>query len=92
LQLEPAYHPSGYAELYCADCRGEWVKAISKEALDVGRTALSGTLERLLKEHPALDATRGILSYALDVLERHIEKKLISRKTFETGESGIIEI
>jgi hypothetical protein len=45
-----------------------------------------------LKESPAASPTREILSYALDILEHHIEKKLVSRKTFETGESGIVEI
>ena len=92
MQLETAFHSSGFAELYCADCRDDWTKQISKEALSVGRTALSGTLDRLLKENPPIGPTKEILSYALDVLEHHIEKKLISRKTFETGESGIIEI
>jgi DNA repair protein RecO (recombination protein O) len=92
LHLETAFHSSGCAELYCADCRDEWIKPISKEALSVGRTALAGTLDRLLKENPPVNAAKEILSYALDVLEHHMEKKLISRKTFETGESGIIEI
>jgi hypothetical protein len=68
------------------------MKPISKEALSVGRTAFSGTLDRLLKENPPTDPAKEILSYALDVLEHHIEKKLTSRKTFETGESGIFEI
>ncbi len=92
LQLETAFHSSGFAEIYCADCRDDWMRSISKEALSVGRAALSGTLDRLLKEKPAIGPTREILSYALDVLEHHIEKKLISRKTFETGETGFGEI
>jgi DNA repair protein RecO (recombination protein O) len=92
LQLETAFHPAGFAELFCENCREDWAKQISKEALAVGRTALSGTLDRLLTENPPVGSTKEILSYALDVLEHHIEKKLISRKTFETGESGIIEI
>jgi recombinational DNA repair protein (RecF pathway) len=92
LQSEAAFHSAGHAEIYCADCRGDWAKSISKEALEVGSTALSGTLDRLLKANPAIDPAKEILSYALDVLEMHIEKKLISRKTFETGESGLIEI
>jgi len=50
---------------------------------------MTGTLDRLLKENPPLGPAKEILSYTLDVLERHIEKKLISRKTFETGESAI---
>jgi DNA repair protein RecO (recombination protein O) len=92
MNLETAFHSPGTAELYCADCRDEWMKPISKEALSVGRIALSGTLDRLLKENPPTGPAKEILSYALDVLEHHIEKKLISRKTLETGESGIVEI
>ncbi|HXP80019.1 MAG TPA: DNA repair protein RecO [Verrucomicrobiae bacterium] len=92
MNLETAFHSTGFAELYCADCRDDWMKPISKEALSFGRTALSGTLDRLLKENPPIGPAKEILSYALDVLEQHIEKKLISRKTFETGESGIVEI
>ncbi len=90
--LETAFHSSGLAEIYCADCRDGWMKPISKEALLIGRTALAGTLDRLLKEKLDLGPTREILSFALDLLEHHIEKKLISRKTFETGASGIVEI
>ena len=92
LNLETAFHSSGFAELYCADCRDDWMKPISKEALSIGRRRLSGTLDRLLKENPPIESAKEILSYALDILEHHIEKKLISRKTFETGESGIVEI
>jgi DNA repair protein RecO (recombination protein O) len=92
LTLETAFHSSGFAELHCTDCRDDWMKPISKEALLVGKVALGGTLDRLLKENPAKGPAKEILSYALDILEHHIEKKLISRKTFESGESGIIEI
>jgi len=92
MNLETAFHSPGFAELYCADCREDWMEPISKEALSVGRKALSGTLDKLLKENPPIGPAKEILSYALDVLEHHIEKKLISRKTFETGESGIVEI
>jgi DNA repair protein RecO (recombination protein O) len=92
MNIETAFHLPGFAELYCADCREDWMKPISKEALSVGRKALSGTLDKLLKEKPPIGPSREILSYSLDVLEHHIEKKLISRKTFETGESGIVEI
>jgi hypothetical protein len=68
------------------------MKPISKEALSVGRVALSGTLERLLKGNPSSEASSEILSYGLDVLEHHIEKKLISRKILAEGESGSVEI
>jgi DNA repair protein RecO (recombination protein O) len=92
MHLESAFHSPSFAELSCSDCRVEWMKPISKEALSVGRIALSGTLDKLLKENPPVGPAKEILSYALDVLENHIEKKLISRKTFEAGESGIGEI
>ena len=92
MQIETAFHSPGFAELSCADCRVEWMRPISKEALSLGKFALSGTLDRLLKEDLPLGPAKEILSYALDILEHHIEKKLISRKTFETGESGTIEI
>ena len=91
LSAGSAYHAEGLAEISCADCRGDWARQISKEALTVGRLAVSGTLDRLLSETSSAEAVREILSYSLDVLERHIEKKLISRKIFETGESGIVE-
>jgi DNA repair protein RecO (recombination protein O) len=92
LQVEGAYHSAGYAEISCSDCRIDWMKPISKESLAVGRVALSGSLERLLKENLPPGSSKQILSYALDVLERHMEKKLVSRKTFESGEGGSIEI
>jgi DNA repair protein RecO (recombination protein O) len=92
MNLESGFHSPGFAEIHCTDCREGWARNISQEALSVGRAALAGTLDRLLKENLAIGPTREVLSYALDILERHIEKKLISRKTFETGESGIVEI
>jgi hypothetical protein len=89
---EGAFHSSGFAELYCAECRQDFAKIISNEALSIGRKVLSGTLDRVLQEKPQSGPASEILSYALDILEYHIEKKLISRKTFEMGENGIVEI
>jgi hypothetical protein len=54
--------------------------------------ALSGSLDRMLNEKLSSETAKQLLSYALDILERHMEKKLISRKTFESGEGGSIEI
>jgi DNA repair protein RecO (recombination protein O) len=90
-QLEPAFRSGDLAGLTCSDCRDPWMKPISKEALLVGRLALSGTLEKLLKANPPEAGAKEILGYALDILEHHIEKKLISRKTFEMGVDGFIE-
>ena len=91
LTIDGAFHSAGHAELYCTDCRQDWSVKISKEALAVGRIAVTGTLDRLLNGKSAAGPTFEILSYALDILEHHLERKLVSRKTFETGESGSIE-
>jgi DNA repair protein RecO (recombination protein O) len=87
-----AFRSSTVAELRCQDCRDDWMKPISKEALSVGKVALSGTLDKLLAEKPAAAPANEILSFALDILEHHIEKKLASRRLLEAGESGIVEI
>ncbi|MBZ5662094.1 MAG: DNA repair protein RecO [Acidobacteriia bacterium] len=92
VEQESLFTSPGNPELCCSDCRDGWMKQISKESLLVGRMALSGTLERLLKENPSPEAPKEILSYGLDVLEHHIEKKLISRKILFLGESGSVEI
>ena len=89
---EPAFHSPGQASLLCRNCKEDWKKLISKEALSFGRVALSGTLERLLKENAAIDPSKEILSYALDILEQHFEKKLTSRKILETDEAGSFDI
>src|ERR1700676_96769 len=40
--LETGFHSPGFAELSCSECQVEWMKPISKGALSVGRSALSG--------------------------------------------------
>jgi len=45
----------------------------------------------LLKENPSISASNEILSYGLDILEHHIEKKLNSRNLLEMGEMGAVE-
>jgi DNA repair protein RecO (recombination protein O) len=84
--LEELFASPGHAELYCVNCRETWMSKISKEALSIGRQALSGTLDRLFSLNPSIAASKEISGFALDVLEHHIEKKLLSRKMLETGE------
>jgi DNA repair protein RecO (recombination protein O) len=89
---EAGFHYPGHAEVFCANCRLAGMKGISKEALSIGRSVLSGSLERLLKTLPQVEASKEILAFALDLLEYHLEKRLNSRNTFEVGEAGNIEI
>jgi DNA repair protein RecO (recombination protein O) len=84
---ESAYASPGSSGLSCAECREDWMKPISQVALSVGRAALSGTLDRLLKGNPSLPASDEICNYALDILEHHMERKLIARQMLATGKS-----
>jgi recombinational DNA repair protein (RecF pathway) len=92
LQGTLAHRATGGAELFCENCRTDWARSVSKEGLAIGRAIISGKLEQVLKENHSMAAAKEILDYALDILEHHIEKKLVSRKPFELGESGLIEI
>ncbi len=92
LQQVHSFRSSAGAEVKCEDCRDEWTRPISKEALFVGRAALSGTLEKLLKANPSKEGAGEILGFALDILEHHIEKKLSSRKLLDMGTGGGVEI
>jgi DNA repair protein RecO (recombination protein O) len=80
LGKEAAYTSPGTSSLYCEECRDDWAKPISQLALSIGRGALSGTLERLLKTNPSLSGSEEISSFALDVLEHHMERKLVARQ------------
>lgn len=92
LEVEPVFRSLSGGELRCSDCREPWMHTISKEALLIARKALSGPLDRLVADKPPAGASSEILSFALDVLEHHIEKKLSSRKLLEMGASGAVEI
>jgi DNA repair protein RecO (recombination protein O) len=85
---ESLYALPGFAELFCANCRELRMKEISKGALSIGRQVLSGALDRLFEIKPSASASKEILSFALDILEEHIENKLLSRKMLEAGETG----
>jgi DNA repair protein RecO (recombination protein O) len=87
LEHNGAYASAGSSGIFCADCREEWARPISPVALSIGREALSGTLERLLKGNPPLAGSTEISSYALDVLEHHIERKLVARQMLVTEKS-----
>src|SRR6266853_3328367 len=84
LGKEAAHTSLGTSGLYCDECREDWAKPISQVALSIGRDALSGTLERLLKTNPSLAGSHEISSFALDILEHHMERKLVSRQMLTT--------
>src|ERR1700716_1158643 len=83
---DTAYASPGASGLSCHQCEyrvvplGVVSNSISKVSLSIGREALSGTLERLLKMNPSSKSSSEISSYALDILEHHMERKLVSRQ------------
>ena len=68
------------------------MRPLSPAALLVGRQALSGTLDHLLKGRPSEADSIEILSYTLDIIEYHVERKLISKQMLEMDENGKIKI
>lgn len=87
LEHEGAYASAGSSGMFCTNCRENWMKLLSPVALSIGRAALSGTLERLLKGNPQLAGSTEMSSYALDVLEHHLERKLVARQMLITEKS-----
>ena len=93
LERVSGYATPGSSEIFCENCReaenrssfkfGRKLESIPQVALSVGRMALSGTLERLLKSEPSLTGSDEISSYALNILEQHMERKLTSRQMLE---------
>jgi DNA repair protein RecO (recombination protein O) len=91
------YVSPGSSELFCEKCRasenrtsfssGRKLEQISQVALSVGRIALSGTLERLLKSSPSPSGSAEISSCALNILEQHMERKLTSRQMLDAPKS-----
>lgn len=88
IENEDLFAPPGHAELYCVKCRETGMNKFSKVALSIGRNALSGTLDRLFGLNPSPVGSNEILSFALDILEQHIEKKLLSRNLLKFEEMG----
>jgi hypothetical protein len=85
MEHEPAYFSAGSPGLSCGQCRQEWMRVISPSTQIIGRQIFSGTLDRLLKENPSKASSDEISSVALDILEHHMERKLVTRKLLDTG-------
>jgi DNA repair protein RecO (recombination protein O) len=88
LGSEPAAFGLGFPGLYCDDCRELGMIGISSMALVAGRQVLAGTLEHYLSLHAPPAGADEISSYALDLLEQHVERKFVSRKLLGTAETS----
>ncbi len=82
---EPAYFSAGSLGFSCAGCRQEWMRPFSPSARMLGRKIIKGTLDSLLQEEHSQTGANEISSVALDILEHHMERMLMTRKLLETG-------
>lgn len=81
---EPGFASVGSSGILCASCRQAWMTAISPRALAACQQILTEKLERFLKEDNSTDALRDFSDYTLNLIEHHIEKRLVTRQTIET--------
>jgi DNA repair protein RecO (recombination protein O) len=77
---EPGFASIGSSGILCATCRQPWMISISPAALAAGRQILTGKLDHFLKEKYSTDTLGEISDYALNIIEHHAEKKLVTRQ------------
>ena len=86
LGSEAGFASPGSAGIRCAACRAEWMKQISPATLELGRRILVSRIEVLLELQISSVAAVQLTSYALDIIEHHIERKLNSRPLLDSSE------
>jgi DNA repair protein RecO (recombination protein O) len=69
----------GRAGFLCVQCRDQFSHKVTAAALKVSRDIVAGPLAGFMSTAPAIGPTVEILGYTLDLLEYHMEKRLISR-------------
>ncbi len=77
------FSPSAFA-IVCAHCRKPGLRVISPTALSAARKMLAERLDRLNEEAIPPPAAREVTEVMLDVLERQMDRKLISRELLES--------
>ena len=85
---EILYVSPGSAALCCERCRDHWMRPLSILAIKVAHQILSGTLDKLMDASPSISGSLEVSNYALDILEHHMEKKLVSREMLEIRKHG----
>ena len=61
-------------------------------ALRLAKQIVSGPLEQVMKKKQSDEAAAQLYSYTLDLIEHHLEKKLVVRQMLEVREGSRIEI
>jgi len=71
--------------IFCGNCRGIGMKAISQDALNAGTKMLADRLDKIEANVIPKTALRELSRYSLDLIEHQIERKLVSREMLETA-------
>jgi DNA repair protein RecO (recombination protein O) len=79
-----AFVSPGQAGLICTDCKLPGMRALPATAVAAGRRMLAGRLEQLTTESWTASALRDLNNYLLDLIEHHIERKLVARRMLES--------
>ncbi|MFZ0213119.1 MAG: DNA repair protein RecO [Candidatus Acidiferrales bacterium] len=80
-----AYASAGASGIFCANCRGIGMKAISPAAMSAARNMLGERLDGIITDAFARPVLRELSNYLLDLIEHQAERKLISREMLESN-------
>jgi DNA repair protein RecO (recombination protein O) len=92
LEGGPAYASVGTSGFVCPECRRGGMREVSLAALSLAKQIVSGPLEQVMKKKQPDGAATQLYSYTLDLIEHHLEKKLVARQMLEVREGSRIEI
>lgn len=81
----PAYASRTVPGIFCGNCRGIGMKAISPDALKAGIKMLADRLDKIEANSIPNSVLRELSRYSLDLIEHQIERKLVSREMLETA-------
>ena len=80
---ESAYWSLGTPGLFCANCRRPGMHSLSPETLDSARRMLTASLNQLAADANSPRVSSEFEAYFLDMIEHHIERRLVSRRLYE---------
>jgi len=69
--------------LFCSDCRRPGMHSLSPEALSAARRILASSLTDLAADRNSPLVSPEFEAYFLDMIEHHIERRLVSRRVYE---------
>ena len=88
----PVYVSVGTSGFACPNCRRGGMREISSGALALARQIVAESLEQVMKRTATDKSATQIYSYTLDLIEHHLERKLVSRQMLEGPEVNQIEV